>query len=144
NPEVVLAKASAPTADWAIIFKPEGQSIWWTKLGDEVTAGAARVLVEDHPALRHLDASSIPFVGARQITPVAGAQVLVADDGGLPLIYKARHGRQTALVVNMDPVAAEFYFSAWFPVLVHSAVTHLAGHENQLTTAHRSGESFLI
>lgn len=144
NPDVVLAKSAAPAADLAIIFQPAGESIWWTKLGDEVTAGAARVLVEDHPALRHLDASSIPFVGARQITPIAGAQVLVADDSGLPLIYKARHGRQTAVVVNLDPVAAEFYFSAWFPVLVHSAVTHLAGHENMLAAAHRSGEPILI
>ena len=144
NPDVVLAKGAAPKADLSIIFQPAGESIWWTKLGDEVTAGAARVLIEDHPALRHLDASSIPFVSARQITPIAGAQVLVADDNGLPLIYKARHGRQTAIVINLDPVAAEFYFSAWFPVLVHSAVTHLAGHENALAAAHRSGEPVII
>ena len=144
NPDVVLAKGAAPKADFAIIFQPSGESVWWSKLGDEVTAGAARVLVEDHPALRHLDAASIPFVSARQITPAAGAQVLVADDSGLPLIYKARHGNQTALVVNLDPVAAEFYFSAWFPVLVHSAVTHLAGHENMLAATHRSGEPVLI
>lgn len=144
NPDVVLAKSAAPKGDFSIIFQPAGESIWWTKLGDEVTAGAPRVLVEDHPALRHLDATSIPFVGARQITPIAGAQILVADDNGLPLIYKARHGRQTAVVVNLDPVAAEFYFSAWFPVLVHSAVTHLAGHETTLAAAHRSGEPLLI
>jgi Ca-activated chloride channel family protein len=144
KPDVVLAKSAAPTADFAIIFQPAGESIWWTKLGDEVTAGAARLLIEDHPALRHLDASSIPFVGARQIAPIAGAQVLVADDNGLPLIYKARHGRQTGVIVNLDPVAAEFYFSAWFPVLIHSAVTHLAGHENPLAAANRSGDPILI
>jgi len=144
NPDVVLAKSTAPADDFSIIFQPAGESLWWTKLGEETTAGAARVLVEDHPVLRHLDASSIPFVGARQITPIAGAQILVADDSGLPLIYKARHGRQTAVIVNMDPVAAEFYFSAWFPVLVHSAVTHLAGHENSLAAAYRSGEPVLI
>jgi hypothetical protein len=144
NPDIVLAKSAAPKADSSIIFQPAGDSIWWTKLGDGVTAGAPRVMVEDHPALRHLDATSIPFVGARQITPIAGAQVLVADDSGLPLIYRARHGKQTAVVVNLDPVAAEFYFSAWFPVLVHSAVTHLAGHETSLTAAHRSGAPVLI
>jgi hypothetical protein len=144
NPDVVLAKGAAPKADFSIIFQPAVESIWWTKLGDEVAAGAPRVLVEDHPALRHLDPSSIPFVGARQIAPIAGAQILVADDSGLPLIYKARHGNQTAVIVNLDPVAAEFYFSAWFPVLVHSAVTHLAGHETTLAAAHRSGEPVLI
>lgn len=144
KPDVVLAKSATPAADFAIIFQPAGDSIWWTSLGGEVTPGAARVLIEDHPALRHLDPTSIPFVGARQITPVAGAQVLVADDNGLPLIYRARHGQQTAVIVNMDPVAAEFYFSAWFPVLIHSAVTHLAGHENTLAAAHRSGDAILI
>jgi hypothetical protein len=136
---VVLAKAAAPKTELAIIFQPTGESDWWTKLGDEVEAGAARVLIEGHPVLRHLDATSIPFVGARQITPAAGAQILVTDDSGLPLIYKARHGNRTAVVVNIDPVAAEFYFSAWFPVLVHSAVTHLAGRENPLAAAYRPG-----
>jgi hypothetical protein len=144
SPAVVLGKSVAPKADLAIIFQPIGDSDWWTKLGDEVEAGAARVLVEGHPVLRHLDATSIPFVGARQITPAAGAQVFVADDNGLPLIYKARHGNRTAVVVNIDPVAAEFYFSAWFPVLVHSAVTHLAGRENSLAAAYRPGESVPI
>jgi hypothetical protein len=102
------------------------------------------VLVEYHPVLRHLDATSIPFVGARQITPAPGAQIIVADDNGLPLIYKARKGSRAAIVVNMDPVAAEFYFSAWFPVLVHSSVTHLAGRENQLAAAYRPGEAVPI
>jgi hypothetical protein len=144
DPSVMLAKSAAPKSDLSIIFQPSGDAPWWTSLGEEVEAGAARVLVENHPVLRHLDAASIPFVGARQITPAAGAQVLVADDRGLPLIYKARHGARTAIVVNLDPVAAEFYFSAWFPVLVHSSVTHLAGRENSLSAAYRPGESVPI
>jgi len=141
---VVLAKSVAPKSDFAIIFQPSGDSEWWTSLGEETEAGAARVLVENHPVLRHLDATSIPFVGARQITPPPGAQVLVADDKGLPLIYKTRKGSRSAVVVNMDPVAAEFYFSAWFPVLVHSAVTHLAGRENLLAASYRPGEAVPI
>jgi len=144
GPTVVLAKSVTPTADFAVIFQPTGESEWWTTLGDEVAGSAPRVLVDGHPVLRHLDATSIPFVGARQITPIAGAQILVADDNGLPLIYKARHGDRSAVVVNMDPVAAEFYFSAWFPVLVHSAVTHLAGRENVLAAAYRPGETVPI
>jgi hypothetical protein len=48
------------------------------------------------------------------------------------------------VVVNIEPVAAEFYFSAWFPVLVHSAVTHLVGHETVLPAAHRSGDPIRI
>ena len=40
----------------------------------------------------------------------------------------------------MDPVAAEFYFSAWFPVLVHSAATYLAGRENLLLATYHPGD----
>jgi hypothetical protein len=144
QPDVVLAKSTSPEAPNAIILQPAGKSPWWTDLGDEVVPGAARVLVESHPALRHLDAASIPFIGARQLTPPSGAQILVADDKGLPLIYKHRHDGRSAIVVNIDPVAAEFYFSAWFPVLVHSAAKHLAGRENPLAAAYRPGESVPI
>jgi hypothetical protein len=144
NPAVVLAKSAAPKSDLSIIFQPAGEAPWWTEIGEEIEAGAARVLVETHPVLRHLDAASIPFVGARQIAPAAGAQILVADDRGLPLIYKARHGARTAIIVNLDPVAAEFYFSAWFPILVHSSVTHLAGRENAISASYRPGESVPI
>jgi hypothetical protein len=144
NAAVVLAKSKTPDAENAIIFQLAGESIWWTELGDEVVPGPARVLVEGHPALRHLDASSITFVGARQLTPPPGSQILVADDRGLPLIFKARHEGRTAVVVNMDPAAADFYFSAWFPVLVHSAATHLANRENPLAAAYRPGDAVPI
>lgn len=144
DPQVILAKSQTPNRNSTIIFQPAGNSIWWTELGDELAPGAARVLIEGHPVLRYVDVSSIPFIGARKITPIAGAQVLVATDGGTPLIYQARHGEQSAVVVNIDPVAAEFYFSAWFPVLVHSAVTHLVGHDDALPAAHRSGDPIPI
>lgn len=144
RPDVVLAKSASPEADNCVIFQPAGESPWWSDLGDEVEVGPARVLVEGHPALRHVDAASIRFVGARQLTPPAGAQVLVADDTGLPLVYKARHEGHTAIVVNLDPLASDFYFSAWFPVLVHSAAAHLAGREEPLAAAYRPGQAVPI
>jgi hypothetical protein len=142
--DVVLAKSTTPNAAKAVIFQPVGESMWWSGLGEEVAAGSARVLVEGHPALRHIDAASIPIAGARQLTPPVGAQVLVDDDKGLPIIYKARRDDRTAIIVNMDPAAAEFYFSAWFPVLIHSAATHLAGRENPLAAGYRPGEAVPI
>ena len=62
-----------PNSELAVIFQPAGESDWWSELGDEVEAGAARVLIENHPVLRHLDATSILFVGACPIAPAAGA-----------------------------------------------------------------------
>jgi hypothetical protein len=142
KPDIVLATASVPKDDAkAILFHPTGKSPWWKDLGEEIEVAAPRVLVKNHPALRHLDPTSIPFVGARRLTPPPGAQILVADDHGLPLIYAARRDSHAAIVVNMDPVAAEFYFSAWFPVLVHSASTYLAGRETPLSATYRPGDS---
>ena len=141
KPEVVLANGVAPDGDKVLIFQPTGESPWWKDLGDEVEAGAPRLMVENHPALRHLDPLSISYVGARRLTPPPGAQVLVADDRGLPLIYRARHDNRTAIVVNMNPVAGNFYFSAWFPVLVYSASMDLAGRENPLAATYRPGDA---
>ncbi len=138
--DVVIAKSKSPEASRAIIFQPAGESPWWTELGEEVAVGAPKVLQPEHPALAHLDAATIPFAGARQLKAPPGAQVLVADDAGLPLIYLARREGRSAVVVNLDPVSAEFYFSAWFPVLVHSSVTHLVGRETPLAASYRPGE----
>jgi len=141
---VTLAKGSAPEVPRAIVFQPEGEGPWWSNLGEEVATGAPRVLVEGHPALRHLDPTAISFVGARQLTPIEGAQVLVADENDLPLIYKATRGDRSVLVVNIDPLAADFYFSAWFPVLIHSAATHLVGREWSLAASYRPGDAIPI
>ena len=139
SPQIVLARQSTPNAPSAMIFQPQGESRWWSDLGDEIETAVPRLLVEDHPALRYVDVLSIPMIGARRLTAPAGAQVWVASDEGIPLIYRVYSEGKTAIVVNMDPVAAEFYFSAWFPVLVHSAARHLAGREEQLLATYQPG-----
>ncbi len=140
RPQVVLAKSVTPDVPLSMIFQPQGDSPWWSDLGDEMGITVPRLLVDDHPALRYADAASIPFVGARRLTAPHGAQVLVATDDGVPLIYRAAQDGKTAIVVNMDPVASEFYYSAWFPVLVHSAVRYLAGREETLMASYRPGD----
>jgi len=132
RPQIVLAKSTTPQAERSLIFQPQGESPFWSELGEELEEVAPRLLIEDHPALRFVDAMSMPFVGARRLKAPEGAQVWVASDEGVPLIYRTTAAGRTAIVVNMDPVAAEFYFSAWFPVLVHSTATHLAGREESL------------
>jgi hypothetical protein len=137
NPEIVLTNGVEADTERLILFHPTGKSCWWSDLGEEIEVGAPRVMIDNHPALRHVDAASIPFVGAKRLTPAPGAQILVADERGLPLVYKARHGSREAVIVNLDPVAAEFYFSAWFPVIVHSASIHLAGQDTTLAATYR-------
>ncbi|MEX2167762.1 MAG: BatA and WFA domain-containing protein [Pirellulales bacterium] len=132
NPQVTLAHGTPPDESRLIVLGPAGESPWWESLGEEIEVVAPRVLVDDHPALRHIDAGTIQFLGARQIVPPSGSQVLVDSTDGVPLIYVASRAGKSAVVVNLDPIAAEFYYSAWFPVLVHSAATHLVGREEPL------------
>lgn len=139
-PDVALANAAVPDNDKMILFHPTGESRWWKDLGERVEASTPRITTKNHPALRHVDVTAIPFVGVQRLTPPPGAQILASDDDGTPLIYTARLDNRSAIVVNMDPVAGEFYFSAWFPVLVHSAATFLAGRENSLRATYRPGD----
>jgi hypothetical protein len=141
NAQFVLGKGTAPDAPMAVIFQPTGTSTWWKSVGEPVEVGAARVKTADHPVLRHLEATGINYTGARQIEPADGALVLVESETSVPLIYTMNANGKSALVVNLDPVAAEFYFSAWFPVLIHGAATHMAGREESLLATYASGST---
>jgi len=141
--DVVLAKG-ATDAPQAIVFQPAGDSPWWSDLGDELEVGAVKLLVPEHPVVRHIDPLAINFLGARRLTPPAGSEVIAEADDGTPLIYVAKRSGEGVVVVNLDPVAAEFYFSAWFPVMVHSAARHLAGRVDALPTTYRPGDSALL
>ncbi len=141
SPQVVIARSKAPDAPLSLIFQPEGVSPWWKSVGEPLESAVPRVRVPDHPVLRHLDASGMNFAGARKIIPADGALVLVESDEAVPLLYVASAGGRTAVVVNMNPVDAEFFYSAWFPVLIHGAATHLAGHEESLASTYTPGAS---
>ena len=143
--QLVLAEKISPEAPLAVIFNPSGDSPWWQNLGETVSeATIPRAVIPDHPALRHLEPSAISFAGAKSLEAPSGALVLVESDRGLPLIYKTSAGGRSAIVINMDPLAGEFYLSAWFPVLVHSAATHLAGRQESMPPTVRPGESLPI
>ncbi len=140
DPELVVATGSAPDAPLSLVFSPSGSSIWWEDAGDdEVETVVPRVVAEDHPALRHFDVSTLSFAGARRLSAPAGALVLVESDQGMPLIFKVNRGGKTAIVVNMDPARGDFFFSAWFPVLVYSAATHLGGREETIAATYPTG-----
>ncbi len=130
--QVTLALGTAPEVARAILLGPSGDSPWWDGLGGEIEVAAPRLVVENHPVLRHIDPTTIRFVGARRLAAPSGSQVLVESEDGIPLIYVVTRSGSSAVVLNLDPVAAEFYYSAWFPVLIHSAAVHLAGRDEPL------------
>lgn len=87
--QMALAKSKSPEATLSLVFAPAGESPWWSDLGDVIDGAIPRVLLEDHPVLRMLDAGSIDFVGARQLNAPENALVLVASDEDVPLLYVA-------------------------------------------------------
>ena len=141
NEQLVLTKAASPDASLALIFQPDGESPWWDAVGDDVEAVVPKVMIKDHPALRYLDATGLPFIGTRAIEAPEDALILVESDQGLPLIYQVKRGGKAAVIVNLDPIAAELYFSAWFPVLVHGVATYLSGREESLIASYGPRES---
>ncbi|MEM6915025.1 MAG: BatA and WFA domain-containing protein [Verrucomicrobiota bacterium] len=122
-----------------IHFAPEGESELWESLGERTVVEFPRVRAEDHPALKYLDVEAISFSGARELTTPGNASVLVESEAGVPLLYRIATPERTALIVNMDPVEAGFYFSAWFPTFLYSASIHLAGRESELASTEAVG-----
>lgn len=139
--QLMLSKGKVPADISTVVFQPAGESTVWSKVGSEIAAPVPKVLAKDHPLLRYLDAETMTFAGARQITAPTGAVVLVADESGPPLIYLMRQGAQTVCVVNLDPLAAQFYLSAWFPVLIHNAAAHLTHREDMPPATLPTGSS---
>jgi hypothetical protein len=139
--QLMLSKGKVPADISTVVFQPAGESTAWSKVGNEIAAPVPKVLAKDHPLLRYLDAETMTFAGARQITAPTGAVVLVADESGPPLIYLMRQGAQTVCVVNLDPLAAQFYLSAWFPVLIHNAAAHLTHREDMPPATLPTGSS---
>ena len=122
-----------------IVFAPQGDSDFWSGGESEVEL-LPRALLREHPVVRYIDTESMVFAGARSIRAPEGAQVWVEGDDGTPLIYQARRDDRSAVVVNLDPGQANFYFSAYFPVLVHSAAVHLSGRAASEPATVRPGD----
>jgi len=137
--ELLLTQGAPDGEEPALIFGPDGDSPYWTSLGDPVEVLAARVVVEGHPVLKHLDLEGLPFVGARSLAAPEGAIILAKSESGLPLIYKSSQGGRTAIVVNLDPALGDFFLSPWFPVLVHDAARHLKSREGEWKAVYPTG-----
>ena len=147
--QLVLGQGNVPLDGLApdtdlLLFQPQGESPWWSEVGEDFAPAIPRILDESHPVIRHLDAAAIPYVGARRIKPPAGSEVWVVAEDGSPLIYRASHAGRNAVVVNLDPFAAEFFLSPWFPVLVYSTATHLAGRTEPIRSTYATGQAVPI
>ncbi len=123
-----------------LIFNPSGESPWWNQIGEQIEVNLPTVKNEQHAVVRHLDVSAISFAGAKRLSAPTGSEILVVAEDETPLIYQTTRSGQSAIVVNMDPVEAEFYFSTWFPVLVYSSAKHLQGRSEDPQSTYQTGQ----
>ena len=145
NAAVTLAEGKVVSeTPITIIFHPQGESTWWSNLGEEISSVVPKVLYPDHPIVRHLDISGIPFAGARKLTAPKKSLILVEAQDGTPLIYQSSQNGKSVVVLNMDPAQADFFLSPWFPAIIHSCTLHLAGRESRVAPLYTTGDSFTI
>jgi hypothetical protein len=142
--DVVLAQQAAPKAACAVIFAPQQTSPWWENVGTPLEAFVPKVQIKDHPALRYLDMSALRFTGARQVKLPIGTVVWVQSDQGVPLVWWGQHAGQSAIVVNMDPAEDSFYLSPYFPVMIQSFASYLAGRQAAPPSTYRPGQRVLL
>ena len=144
--DLTLARGAAPTTADApplrVVFAPDQPGPGVTAVGEPLTHVLPRALLPTHPVLRLLPAESLPFAGAVSATPAPGSAVLVADVTGAPLLWQHRDADTSSvtLVVNLDPAAADFVLSPYFPVLVHAAATHLGGRTHPPSATFATGD----
>lgn len=141
DPEVVLSTGDlAPGGGAAVVFAPAAESPYWGKPGAEFEVVAPRVVIDDHPLLRHLEPESITFVGSKKIKAPSGSLVLVESESGESLIFLTKQDGRDVVVVNLDPVASEFVLSPWFPVLIQGAAMHLGARGGEPASFYRPGD----
>lgn len=142
--DLLLSLGKNPSGTSALVFQPQGESPFWSTPGEELASPVPKILAKDHPLLRFLDAETINFTGARRMTSPNGAAVIMADLNGTPLVYLMRQRTQTVCVLNLDPLASQFYLSAWFPVLVHNAAIHLTNRGEPVPATVPTGDLFRV
>lgn len=136
-----LGQGSAPDTPTAIVFAPEGESPFWSNLGNELSPGAPEVVSKEHPLLARIDPALLTFDGARKLAAPKGAVIALTHADGTPLLYTCSINGKNAVVLNFDPSREDFFLSPWFPVLVHDAAVLLTGRENQFPSAIATGGS---
>ncbi len=132
SPEILVAQGRVPK-DLAglkglILFRPEGESPYWSELGGKLPPLPALIASEGHPSLRKAPFEGMVLSGARKIAPAKNSIVALASDDGVPLLFKSPGGAGAppAYVLNFDPLESGFFLSVAFPVSLCSMALDLA------------------
>ncbi len=139
QPDIILANGEPSSQGNSILFNPASSSNWCGEFGEPLVNVLPRILIEDHPLLRHCDIESIPFIGAKEVNLPHDSFVLAENADHVPLIYIVNDSDKNAVVVNMNISDSEFYYSAWFPVIIYNAAKNLMGKSEHVASIYTIG-----
>lgn len=139
QPDIIITDGSPSEHGCSIIFSPVSSQGWWGEIGKPSDKFLPHVIIKDHPLLEHCDIEAIPFVGAREVNLPDDSLVLAENDDHVPLIYRVRSGDRSALIVNMNLKDSDFYYSAWFPVIIYNAAKNLMGKSEHIASSYPIG-----
>ncbi len=139
QPDIILTTGSPAAEGRSIVFSPQPSQGWWGRFSEPLNNIVPHVIIENHPLLEHCDIGAIPFVGARDVNLPADNLVLVENADHVPLVFRLRDANNSAVIVNMNLRDSDFYYSAWFPVLVYNAARHLMGRSDRIFSVYATG-----
>ncbi len=144
QPDIILSKGSPSVQGGSIVFDPEPSEGWWGQIGEPLSNVLPHVVIKDHPLLEHCEIEAIPFIGAREVNLPDDSLVLVENIDHVPLIYRVRDGQKSAVIINMNLRDSDFYYSAWFPVIIYNAARNLMGRSEQFASTYPTGAAVLM
>ena len=110
------------TAQQQLIFKPQGESIFWNSLSPVETNQLVKSTEEPDAVLRYCDLEGLSFTGVQEIELKENARVLLESMDGLPLIVQSFEQGRSAYILNFDPEESNLFLNIQFPVLLYSLI----------------------
>ena len=141
QPDIILANGEPSDKGNSILFSPASSDSWCGKFGEPVENLLPRILIKDHPLLKHCDIEAIPFIGAREVKLPPDSFVLAENADHVPLIYLVKDKDKNAVVINMNLSDSDFYYSAWFPVIIYNAAKNLMGKSEHIASIYPIGST---
>ena len=129
NPEISISFSGQNTGKRKVIFNPSGESSFWKGELTAIDAFTPKIVISDHPAIRHSALDTLSFTGAKKIEAPENSIILVETEEKVPLLYKTTVDGTVAYVVNLDPKDSQLYYSIYFPIIIYSLSYDLAGKE---------------
>lgn len=131
---------------------PTIPSLWMNPTGDAspirvrgtVDAPAFGQVAERHPVMRWIALGDVNVALASHLEPDRGDTVLVADDGGVPLVVARDRGGVKQVALGWDLRRSDLPLRIAWPLFVLNAIDWMVGEDAQYLSSFRAGTTFRI